>query len=252
MRSVVVIGRPGARAYQNIIRRLEELLVTQGIEIPEDLREAEPKSPLAAVELVGQTFRGQRLEAHMPAFDACAPCPYDRSQAATSSEQPTRTTSRDSPIADQASFDDANTGPPNTGNGGHPHGLDSTQTAVNFVLALEQPCMLHFGVLSPELLIQGSVGTGHEAMLSSPVMARAPNFSFNPLRIGRPHGSQWSVPAAELERLLDLSHQIDLDGEITPVQAWQRIRYHPSFGILLPEQLEFLRDALLPEVKCYG
>ena len=83
-------------------------------------------------------------------------------------------------------------------------------------------------------------------------MSRAPNFSLNPLQMGRPSGSQWHVPAGELERLLDLSQQIDLDGEITPVQAWQTIRYHPRFDTLLPQQLESLRDALLPSVKCYG
>ena len=207
---------------------------------------------MAAIELVGQTFRGQRLEAYMPVFDASAQCPYERSQATNSSEQPTRTTSRDSPTTNQSSFGDVNADDPSACHQAHPHGLDATQVGVNFVLALEQPCLWHYGVISPELLVQGSVGTGHEAMLSSPIMSRAPNFSFHPLRIGRPAGSQWSVPAVELERLLDLSQQIDLDGEITPVQAWQTIRYHPGFEALLPEQLDGLRETLLPMVKCYG
>ena len=98
----------------------------------------------------------------------------------------------------------------------------------------------------------GSGGTGHQAMLSSPIMARGPSFSLNPLRFGRTAGSQWEVPAAELERLLNLSQQIDLDGEITPIQAWQVINCHPSFETMSMEQLETLRVTLLPGVKCYG
>ena len=86
---------------------------------------------MATVELVGTTFRGQRLETYMPSFDATAPSPYERSQAATSSEQPTSATS---PTTNTSSFEDPGQHDFSTISTSHPHGLDATQIAVNFCI----------------------------------------------------------------------------------------------------------------------
>ena len=62
----------------------------------------------------------------------------------------------------------------------------------------------------------------------------------------------WQVPSAGIERLLELSDTIPLDGELTPVQAWNQIRKHQHYSGLEVERLEGLKMALLAHVKCYG
>jgi hypothetical protein len=61
-------------------------------------------------------------------------------------------------------------------------------------------------------------------------------------------GPTWHVPAAGIERLLELSEKIPLDGELTPVQAWSWIRGHPGFGGLEVG----LKGVLGALVRCYG
>ena len=61
------------------------------------------------------------------------------------------------------------------------------------------------------------------------------------------------MPAIGIERLLELSESVPLDeGELTPVQAWDKLRRHPEFGSLEVERLKTLEQALLKGVKCYG
>lgn len=134
----------------------------------------------------------------------------------------------------------------------HPLGLDATQVGINFVLALEHPCLYHHGIPSVPMLAHGDLGYGHSLMLSSPIMEHSPKYSLNPLKLGFAKGATWTVSAVELEKLLSFSDQIDLEGEITPVQVWHTIINHPNFHCMTPERLEALRDALLPSVKCLG
>lgn len=62
----------------------------------------------------------------------------------------------------------------------------------------------------------------------------------------------WNVPEAGVERLLDLSSNIPLDGEVTPVQAWDYIRQHPRYETLDCARLEKLKARLIVQIKCYG
>lgn len=62
----------------------------------------------------------------------------------------------------------------------------------------------------------------------------------------------WEIPSADIERLLELSTSFDLQGELTPVQAWYRLKQHPSFGSLSAAQILRLKGFLTREVKCYG
>jgi hypothetical protein len=127
------------------------------------------------------------------------------------------------------------------------------QMGVDFVLALEHVCLDHHGVWMPELLEHGDLGvSGHGAMLQSPIMSRAPPISLDPFNYGRPSGSEWNVPALELERLLLLSQQIELTTEITPIQAWYRIKSHTDFHRLSSGRLAALGNELQPIVTCYG
>lgn len=131
--------------------------------------------------------------------------------------------------------------------------LAKPDAIVNFVLSLEQPCLYHHRLPSPELIATGSFGaTGHSSMLSNVVVDRAPSFSLNPLAFGYPPNAEWQTPTAELETLLQMSQQLGLDTEITPVQVWSHVKQHPKFGFFTVAHLEILRARLLPLVKCHG
>lgn len=65
--------------------------------------------------------------------------------------------------------------------------------------------------------------------------------------------SAWQVPEVSIERLLELSSTIPLvDGEVTPVQAWDQVRRHAQFSGLEVERLNMLKEKLVTHVKCYG
>lgn len=56
----------------------------------------------------------------------------------------------------------------------------------------------------------------------------------------------------EVEKLLELSTRLTLDGEITPVEAWRRVKQHQGFQFLDKASIEALKETMLPEVMCYG
>ena len=95
-------------------------------------------------------------------------------------------------------------------------------------------------------------------MLSTPIMHRSPFSSAGSLDESIDthsylSGTEWAVPTTELENLLRFAEKLDLDdGEITPVQAWYLITQHEKFGQLEETDMERLRDALLPLMKCSG
>ena len=161
----------------------------------------------------------------------------------------------------------------------HPQGLGTTQVGVDFVLALEHVCLEHHAHPAT-----ADDATGHEMMLMSPIMWHSPgrqqhmgrssrsgpgsvgigggnkspppSSSTEPQKASNPllpaGTTRWNVPALELEKLLDFSDKLSLDGEITPVEAWQRIRQHPNFEGMSRDSLDALKETLLPEVTCYG
>jgi hypothetical protein len=121
----------------------------------------------------------------------------------------------------------------------HPHGLDAPQVGIDFVLALENPCLHH-----TRDDLESTESYGHILTTNAPLLTQRP-------RIPQPTSS-WTIPAAEIERLLNLSSQLNLAGELTPVQAWSRIRCYPGFEKLSRVHLEMLEKALLEEIQCYG
>lgn len=205
-----------AAASQEVIRQLRETLASKNVSLPVDCtgqtRDHEPTGNLASCSMGKTSFPNQRLEVQYPSHDSLA------------------------------------------GVAAHPATLDDNPNAVvNFVLSLEQPCIYHHRLPSPELLITGSIGgTGHSSMLSSIVMDRAPDFSFNPLTFGYPPDASWQTPTVELEQLLATSQQLGLDDEVTPIQVWNLVRQHAKFGACTTEHLEGLRSRLGTFVKCYG
>lgn len=123
--------------------------------------------------------------------------------------------------------------------GSHPNGLDATQVGIDFVLALENPCLHH-----TRADLDSTESYGHMLTTHAPLLSNGPR----PLQ----PASSWTIPVVEIERLLNLSSQLNLAGELTPVQAWSRIKSYPGFEKLNLDQFEILEKALLKEVRCYG
>jgi hypothetical protein len=120
----------------------------------------------------------------------------------------------------------------------------SFQSLTEFVL-----CEVYIGEL---LIPEKQLGSGHAQMLSSPILSRVAGTACHPRRLDVPDGFKWQVPVTELDNLLSLSQQLKLEGEMTPVQIWQRVWCHPQFHIVTQEKLGRLRDLLSAEVECHG
>ncbi|KAK5462908.1 hypothetical protein LTS15_002620 [Exophiala xenobiotica] len=252
------------QAYKLTIRRMKGLIKYHNIVLPLDLA-SDPhiQSPEATIELVGSPDHGQMIRAQLPEYlsytsqisragitAAAAPVsmtePNLTMNIAESGELLAGMTSFDTFGTQQEPRTRTFTGTSTTMP--HPHGLGTTQTGIDFVLALEHVCLEHHAVHSVDM-----EGTGHEMMLMSPIMRYSPPLvQTTQAGSGLPDGTKWSVPAAELEKLLECADRLSLGGEMTPVEAWQRIRLHPNFGDLTREGLEDIKASLVPEVKCYG
>ncbi len=62
---------------------------------------------------------------------------------------------------------------------------------------------------------------GHALMASSSLLSEAPT---TPPSIGSPHSdTTWTFPNEEIGWLLELSSRLELTGQITPVEAWNRM-----------------------------
>ncbi|ODH53039.1 hypothetical protein GX48_00909 [Paracoccidioides brasiliensis] len=121
----------------------------------------------------------------------------------------------------------------------HPYGLDATQVGVDFVLFMERCCLYHVHV--PDYFEEA---TGHAMTVLAPMLTGAP-----PLLNDY---TSWQIPAKELDRLFSLSSSLHLDGELTPVQIWMRVKQHQHFHKLKPEHVRKLGKDLIGNVRCYG
>lgn len=143
----------------------------------------------------------------------------------------------------------------------HPFGLDATQVGVDFVLLYASPFTLPHGVFS-YLLMEWIRSLEHHCLQHARTSCANTPFSGHvltfqtPLLSGGPDvlhdNDSWEIPACYLDRLFDLAGALNLEGDITPVQAWNRIKDHPSFYKLTPEGLRNLAVSLRKEVQCFG
>ncbi|GAW14569.1 hypothetical protein ANO14919_039720 [Xylariales sp. No.14919] len=148
--------------------------------------------------------------------------------------------------------------------------VDYDQAGIDFVLALEKPCMDHL----PWLLERGSDTPGEPC--GHALMASCPPEPFAELNSEIPFGTNhsaaadgagaepkpkkaeqqslktWELSKGDLTTLLDLSKRLDLDGEITPVMAWGMILGHPRLTELNRKDFEKITDDLKGKVRCYG
>ncbi|CAI7564035.1 unnamed protein product [Penicillium glandicola] len=109
------------------------------------------------------------------------------------------------------------------------------QIGVDFVLSLERPCLSHISSAHP---------SGHALSMQGTLLQLAP-----PTLDG---DSRWQVSAEVFQKLFEMADRLDLDGYITPVQAWNRIRDHENFPRLTRERLKTLESAMRPNIKCQG
>lgn len=75
------------------------------------------------------------------------------------------------------------------------------------------------------------------------------NYTFVPDKSG---SACCQVPTVMVERLLQLSYSLPLWGEITPVQAWQRLSNRPGFDRYDAQRLQEFQAAISLDVRCYG
>ena len=62
----------------------------------------------------------------------------------------------------------------------------------------------------------------------------------------------WTTSNTEIERLFELASNLGLQGELTPIEAWNRIWQHPEASRLTPQGLKTIELGLRQHVACYG
>ncbi|KAL8915770.1 MAG: hypothetical protein Q9172_006681 [Xanthocarpia lactea] len=84
--------------------------------------------------------------------------------------------------------------------------------------------------------------TNHALLMSTALTAQAP---------GPPQpNASWSANGSMIKELLNLASAINLQGEVTPVEAWHRLRQHPGFSRLDKWALEKIKGDLSASVRC--
>jgi len=71
--------------------------------------------------------------------------------------------------------------------------------------------------------------------------------------VGNPiQQNTWNIESNDLASLMYLSKDLNLNGEITPVNAWCMVRMHERFGELGAEEIREVARELVTKVRCYG
>ncbi|KAH0608059.1 uncharacterized protein H6S33_002111 [Morchella sextelata] len=140
-------------------------------------------------------------------------------------------------------------------------GRTYNEIGIDFVLALEKPCMDHIQLMfgnidkNPEADFHG-----HRLMVSCPP---------EPLYLKQhqqqqeqqqqqthaevPWGAQtWDLAANELWDLFNMQDRFELEGELTPIAVWVLVSQHPQFAYLDMNDFNSLAEGLLLKVKCHG
>ncbi|KAF1945500.1 hypothetical protein EJ02DRAFT_369446 [Clathrospora elynae] len=124
--------------------------------------------------------------------------------------------------------------------------LDPTVVGIGLVLALESPCLGHIDVAHSD---HDPKSTGHALTVSASLLHHSPNPSGRRLE----SVAAWEVSGLGIKRLSEFSQAIPLmDGEVTPVQAWDYIRKQAQYENIEVERMETLKEKLVGHVRCYG
>ncbi|KAL9042353.1 MAG: hypothetical protein Q9180_000664 [Flavoplaca navasiana] len=117
--------------------------------------------------------------------------------------------------------------------------LDTPEVAIDFVLALEHVCMGH---IQHPAASPSAEPTNHALLMSTALVARGPG----PPKLN----SSWTADESMIKGLLNLASAINLQGEITPVEAWHRLRQYPGFSTLNKWAFENIKARLSASVEC--
>ncbi|QSZ37773.1 hypothetical protein DSL72_008872, partial [Monilinia vaccinii-corymbosi] len=134
-----------------------------------------------------------------------------------------------------------------------PSSPDLSIIAINFILALEHPCRIHFHHTPdpPPPFDPNGNPSGHELMASTHIFAHAPAEAFN----DPAPESSWSSSLMSLAQLHAMSQSLPPpDYEITPVQAWFKIaeKYHHEIEkVVETSRIEGLKRGLGSLSRCY-
>lgn len=125
------------------------------------------------------------------------------------------------------------------------------QIAIEFVLALEHPCLPdnHNNI--------GQDGEiGHSIQLQAAAIQNAPPAVRTSVGQTFPTGSSWTVLKTQLvdqlERLYASAMRLNLGSELTPVMCWQRVKEQHMVTPITRGQLHFLQRELTSDMVCYG
>ncbi|TGZ77389.1 hypothetical protein EX30DRAFT_356381 [Ascodesmis nigricans] len=123
------------------------------------------------------------------------------------------------------------------------------QTGIDFVLALEQPCMKHMRFLTNATVNDNHDNAyhGHALMLSCPPECH--NLKTPEIDWGL---KTYDLPVSDLVKLFNLSQRLQLNGELTPIAVWAYIASLEQFPELEFGDFEMLKQELLPKVTCHG
>ncbi|KAI4723177.1 hypothetical protein E4T48_00429 [Aureobasidium sp. EXF-10727] len=141
--------------------------------------------------------------------------------------------------------------------------LDYDQIGIDFVLTLERPCMDHMQYLvvrshNPEGQpfhhpMERPDDTEYDHMCGHALMATCPPASHIMNKPGDPYGHRMpDLKAPDLMKLLDLSAQLPLEGELTPVMAWMLLLQNSRVSEMTAQDFELVKADLAGKVRCYG
>ncbi|KAL1969313.1 hypothetical protein VTN77DRAFT_9505 [Rasamsonia byssochlamydoides] len=215
---------------------LKDIMLAYNVPIPGPSHQT---GGMAEVSMVGSPGSQRHLRVRMASYSSLSPGFITQQQDIASRQGSEELASHLVPVSvSSQGTSSATLSPQSPENRSHPYSLDSTQTGIDFVLSLEQPCLEH--TYHP---ILAGEAHGHALTVQAALLTYAPNLDAE---------RSWDIPAVELDRLLQLSLALDLNGELTPVQAWNLIKTHHGFAKLTPDGLQALRAAVAEKVECYG
>lgn len=120
-----------------------------------------------------------------------------------------------------------------------------------YMYSLEAPCREH-----TEYLCRESESTEPESMPYSghALMASCPppsHISKAPADQMYPHKT-YDLPAANLSKLLNLSRQLVIDGQVTPIMALQYLKSQDMYRSLTRDDVRMIIETLNTKIRCYG
>ncbi|KAJ5091158.1 hypothetical protein NUU61_006028 [Penicillium alfredii] len=124
------------------------------------------------------------------------------------------------------------------------------QLQIDFILTLEGPCREHTDYLCRRSVKEADDEdmpfSGHALMATCP----PPSYIAN-TEEKYPHKT-YDLPHPNLSTLLNLSRQLVLDGQITPIMALQCLKNHELYSSLSRDDVKIIIETLNTKVRCYG